>query len=64
MDNVSLANVREYETELYRYIESRSPQLFSGIAEKKQLDDELKGALDKAVKEFSGDFATRKAAAA
>ena len=64
MDNVSLANVREYETELYRYIESRSPQLFSGIAEKKQLDDELKGALDKAVKEFSGEFVTRKAAAA
>jgi len=40
------------------------PQLFSGIAEKKQLDDELKGALDKAVKEFASDFAARKAAAA
>src|SRR6187401_2421733 len=56
MDNVSLANVREYETELYRYIESRSPQLFSGIAEKKQLDDELKGTLEAALKEFGQQF--------
>ena len=64
MDNVSLPNVGAFETELYRHIESRYPQLFSGIAEKKQLDDELKGALDKAVKEFSADFAGRKSAAA
>jgi F-type H+-transporting ATPase subunit alpha len=64
MDNVALPNVREFETELYRFIESRYPQLFSGIAGKKQLDDELKAALDKAVKEFAGDFAARKTAAA
>jgi hypothetical protein len=35
-----------------------------GIAEKKVLDDEIKGALNAAVKEFAGDFAARKAAAA
>ena len=35
-----------------------------GIREKKQLDDQLKGALDGAVKEFSTDFLARKAAAA
>ena len=64
MDNVPLANVREYETELYRFIESRYPQLFAGIAEKKQLDDELKSALNAAVEAFSKDFAARKAAAA
>ena len=38
--------------------------VLASIAEKKQLDDELKGALDKAVKEFAGDFAARKSAAA
>jgi F-type H+-transporting ATPase subunit alpha len=64
MDNVALANVREFELELYRFIESRYPKLFSGIADKRQLDDELKAALDKAVQEFAGDFAARKAAAA
>jgi F0F1-type ATP synthase alpha subunit len=56
--------VREFELELYRFIESRYPKLFSGIADKRQLDDELKAALDKAVQEFAGDFAARKAAAA
>jgi hypothetical protein len=34
------------------------------VAEKKQLDDQLKAALHAAVKEFSGDFSARKAAAA
>src|SRR5579863_4705728 len=55
LDAVALPNLRAYEVELYQYIETRYPQLFGGIREKKQLDDELKGALDKAVKEFSGD---------
>jgi hypothetical protein len=38
--------------------------VFRGIVEKKQLDDQLKGALDAAVKEFAGDFSSRKASAA
>ena len=60
IDTTALPDVRAYETELYRFIESRYPQLFGGIRDKKQLDDELKGALDKAVKEFSSDFTARK----
>ncbi len=64
LDNVAVPDVRAFETEFYRYIESRYPQLFGGIAERKQLDDELKGTLDRAAKEFAGDFAARKAAAA
>ena len=38
--------------------------MFRTIAEKKILDDEVKGALDGAVKEFAKDFAARKSAAA
>jgi len=64
MDAVAIADARGYETELYRFIESRYPQLFGSIREKKQLDDELKGTLDKAVREFSADFTARKSAAA
>jgi F-type H+/Na+-transporting ATPase subunit alpha len=56
--------VRAYETELYRFLESRHPQIVNGIREKKQLDDQLKAALDAAVKEFSTDFLARKSAAA
>ena len=65
LDNVALSDVRAFETELYRFIETRHPQLFRGIAEKKQLDDAAEGARStSAVKEFAGDFAARKAAAA
>ena len=35
--------LRAFETELYRFIETRHPQLFTGIAEKKQLDDRAEG---------------------
>src|SRR5471030_2376811 len=64
LDNVALGHVRAFETELYRFMDTRYPQIFSGIAEKKHLDDTLKASLTSAVKEFSADFATRKATAA
>jgi F-type H+-transporting ATPase subunit alpha len=63
LDNIPVSAVRAFETELFKFIETRHPQVFTGIAEKKQLDDQLKGALDGAVKEFARDFAARKAAA-
>ena len=56
--------MRAFETELYAFIETRHPDLFRGIAEKKQLDDTLKKALDAAVKKFATDFAARTATAA
>jgi len=64
LDSIPVAELRGFETELYKFIETRHPQLFSNIAEKKQLDDQLKAALNAAVKEFAGDFSARKAAAA
>jgi F-type H+/Na+-transporting ATPase subunit alpha len=64
LDNIAVSAVHAFETELYKFIETRAPEVFRGIVEKKQLDDQLKGALDQAVKEFAGDFAARKAAAA
>ena len=63
-DTIAIGDLRNFETELYKFIETRHPQLFAGIAEKKQLDDQLKAALTDAVKTFAGDFAARKAAAA
>ncbi|MBM3770253.1 MAG: F0F1 ATP synthase subunit alpha [Acidimicrobiia bacterium] len=64
LDNVPTSEVRNFETELYKFIESRYPQIFRDIVEKRQLDDALRGALAQAVKEFAGDFAARKASAA
>src|SRR6185437_3512564 len=56
LDNIAVSDVRRFEVELYKFIETRHPQVLRGIVEKKQLDDQLKGALDAAVKEFAGDF--------
>src|SRR5712675_919362 len=64
MDSIPVSELRNFESELYQFIESRQPEVLRGIAEKKQLDDQLKGALTAAVQEFSKDFAARKAAAA
>src|SRR6187402_969888 len=55
MDDIPVSQVRAFEVELYKFIESRHPRLFGGIAEKKQLDDELRNQLDAAVKEFATD---------
>jgi F-type H+-transporting ATPase subunit alpha len=64
LDSIPVNEVRAFEIELFRFLENRHPSILSGIAEKKQLDEQLKGALDAAVKEFAGDFAARKASAA
>jgi F-type H+/Na+-transporting ATPase subunit alpha len=62
LDAIPVSEVRNFEVELYRFIESRYPDVFKSIAQKKQLDDQVKGALDTAVREFASDFAARKAA--
>jgi F-type H+-transporting ATPase subunit alpha len=65
LDAVPVEEVRRYEDELYRFVETRYPNVFTGIAEKKILDDEVKGALEGALGEFNNQFlAGRQAAAA
>ncbi|HEY7284941.1 MAG TPA: F0F1 ATP synthase subunit alpha [Vicinamibacterales bacterium] len=64
LDNVPVSEVLAFETELFKYIENRHAAVFAGIAEKKQLDDQLKAALNTAVEEFARDFSARKAAVA
>jgi F-type H+-transporting ATPase subunit alpha len=64
LDNIALTDVRAFETELYKYIDARHPSLFKDIVTKKILDDQTKGALDAAVKQFAADFAAKKSAAA
>jgi F-type H+-transporting ATPase subunit alpha len=64
LDQVAVADLRGFASGLYAFIETRHPDVFSGIAEKKQLDDQLKAALDATVKEFAATFAARKATAA
>jgi F-type H+-transporting ATPase subunit alpha len=65
LDAVNIEELRRYEEELYRFIETRYPNVFTGIVEKKTLDDEVKGALESALTEFNKQFlAGRQATAA
>jgi F-type H+-transporting ATPase subunit alpha len=64
LDNVAVSEVRAFETDLYQYLETRHPEILKSIATKKALDDEIKAALNAAVKAFASDFSARKSAAA
>ena len=65
LDSVAIDDVREYETQLFKFLETRRPQLLSSLAEKKQIDDNIKGELSQSLKEFGEAFAAgRKAAVA
>jgi F-type H+-transporting ATPase subunit alpha len=65
LDPVDVEHVREYETGLYAFLDSRRAQLLSAISEKKQLDDQIKADLGQALTEYGQAFeAGRKTAAA
>src|SRR6187401_126350 len=56
IDAVAIEDVRRYEEDLYRFLETRHPRVLTTIAEKKIIDDDLKGALEAALKEFGQQF--------
>jgi F-type H+-transporting ATPase subunit alpha len=64
LDQVPIEDVRRYEEDLYRFLEARHPQVMTGIAGKKTIDDELRGALESALKEFNQQFLAGRQAAA
>src|SRR6188508_3478879 len=64
LDSVAIEDVRRYEEELYRFLETRHAAVLSGIAEKKIIDDETKGALEAALTEFNKQFVAKTAGAA
>src|SRR5512145_1342164 len=53
LDSIDTAEIRRYEEELYRFLETRRPGVLTGIADKKQIDDQLKGELTAALQEFA-----------
>jgi len=56
LDGVDIEQVHRYEEELYRFLDSRHPDVLTGIAEKKILDDELKAKLEASLVEFGRQF--------
>src|SRR5688500_15829067 len=64
LDNVPVELVREYETELYRFVETRHAETLGLLAEKKAIDDDLKARLNALLTELGEQFAAKKTAAA
>ena len=62
LDEVPVEQLRKYEDDLYRFLESRHPGVLTSIAEKKVMDDEIKKGLEDALKEFNTEFAAAPAA--
>jgi F-type H+/Na+-transporting ATPase subunit alpha len=65
LDPVPVEQVRDYETGLYTFLETRHPEALTKLAEKKQIDDEVKPLLTAGLDEYTKQFlAGRKSAAA
>jgi len=55
-DDLPVESCRRFETELYSFIESAYPSLLPSIREKRELTDDIKAELKKAMTEFKGRF--------
>jgi F-type H+/Na+-transporting ATPase subunit alpha len=65
LDDLEISEVRRFEREMYIYIETNNPGIFSKIREKKALDDSIRAELKSALDAFKEAFkATAGAAAA
>jgi F-type H+-transporting ATPase subunit alpha len=64
LDDVPVEQCREFEKTLYAYVDAMNPGLLKQIEEKKVLDDELKAAMTKIVKESKERFVSERQVAA
>jgi len=56
LDDIEPDAVRKFEKELYTFLDKEKPEILKEIREKKQLDDELKEKIKKALDEFKSKF--------
>ena len=56
LDAIPVEAVPRYETEMYAFIERSHGSLLDLIEKKRVLDDEVEGAIRKALDEFKGSF--------
>ena len=63
LDDMEVGLLREFEKGLYEYVDTSNPGVLKAIEEKKVLDDELKAAMTKVIKEFKEQFSSQRQAA-
>jgi F-type H+-transporting ATPase subunit alpha len=64
LDDIAVEDVRDFESELYKYVDTVNPQLLNTIMEKKTLDDPLKAEITKTLTEFKQQFVSQRQAVA
>src|SRR6516164_6972482 len=64
LDDMPVNQVREFEKELFKYVESTNPGILRTIMEKKILDDQLKAQLQGVIKEAKQQFVAAREAVA
>jgi len=57
LDAVPVEQLRAYEIDLYKFLDTRKSGLIKALAEKKQIDDQVKADLNQALEEFGKGFA-------
>jgi F-type H+/Na+-transporting ATPase subunit alpha len=63
-DDLPVDQVRDFEAELYRYVDTTNPGLLRTIMEKKVLDDALKAEMTKVIKQCKEAFVAERQAVA
>jgi F-type H+/Na+-transporting ATPase subunit alpha len=56
LDDIAVEDVRRFETELYRFLDTNKPDLLNAIREKRELNDDIKNQLKNAINEFKQAF--------
>jgi F-type H+-transporting ATPase subunit alpha len=57
LDDLEIEQIRPFESELMKYVESMNARLLDTIMQKKTIDDALKADIEKTLKEFKQRFA-------
>jgi len=60
LDNLPVDTLADYEAELYNYIESNEPSIFTDLVEEKQFTDAIKEKLNKVLTSFGDTFKATK----
>src|SRR5213594_3566102 len=56
VDELPLTALKKYEQELYSFVESKHPDVLADILKKRELDNDLRTKVTKALEEFKGIF--------
>jgi F-type H+-transporting ATPase subunit alpha len=61
LDEIPTPELQRYERELYRFVESRYPQMLATLAEKKAIDEGLREQMLGSLREFAKEYSAVKA---